>query len=99
MTDENDGYEVNQKGKDYIVLIDLIDSNLIIKCINKTSGDLFSSRNFSLSQLQAMNKYFHKAKNITEIQTLLNSAIEKAKIGLIEDFNQMTIFFYLILII
>jgi hypothetical protein len=44
-----------------------------------------------------MNKYFRISENIKEIQSLLNNDIEKAKIGLLEDFNQMTIFFYLIL--
>ena len=97
MSDELNGYEINQKGKDYIVLVDIQENQLIIKCINKTSGEFFSSKIYKLEDLHLMNKYFRISENIKEIQSLLNSAIEKAKIGLLEDFNQMTIFFYLIL--
>ena len=97
METEKKGYEVKQNGKDYIVVIDLIDNKLIIKCLNKSTSDFFSSKNYFLNDLHAMNKYFRIADNIKEIQSLLNSAIEKVKIGLLEDFNQMTIFFYLML--
>ena len=97
MEGEKKGFEVKQNGKDYIVLIDLLNSKLMIKCLNKSTGDLFSSKNYLIQDLHAMNKYFRIADNIKEIQSLLNSAIEKVKIGLLEDFNQMTIFFYLML--
>ena len=97
MEKDKKGYEVKQNGKDYIVLIDLIDNTLIIKSLNKTTGDFFSSKNYNLNSLHSMNKYFRIADNIKEIQSLLNNAIEKVKIGLLEDFNQMTIFFYLML--
>ena len=40
-------YEVKQNGKDYIVLIELIDNKLIIKSINKSTGDYFSSKNYN----------------------------------------------------
>ena len=97
METEKKGYEVKQNGKDYIVLIDLEDNKLIIKCLNTSTNDYFSSKNYILNDLHTMNKYFRIADNIKEIQTLLNTAIEKVKIGLLEDFNQMTIFFYLML--
>ena len=98
MEDNKNGYEVKQNGKDYIVLIDLIENNkLIIKCLNKSTGDFFSSRYYELEDLRTMNKYFRIADNIKEIQSLLNTAIEKVKMGLLEDFTQMTIFFYLML--
>ena len=97
MENEKKGYEVKQNGKDYIVLIDLQDMKLMIKCLNKSTGDLFSSKNYELHDLHTMNKYFRIADNIKEIQFLLNTAIEKVKIGLLEDFNQMTFFFYLML--
>ena len=97
MEKEKKGYEVKQDNKDYIVLIDLQDMKLVIKCLNKSTGDLFSSKNFELQDLHAMNKYFRIADNIKEIQFLLNTAIEKVKIGLLEDSNQLTIFFYLML--
>jgi hypothetical protein len=98
MEDEKNGYEVKQNGKDYIVLIDLIENNkLIIKCLNKSTGDFFSSKYYELEDLRTMNKYFRITDNIKEIQSLLNTAIEKVKMGLLEDFTQMTIFFYLML--
>ena len=97
MSEDKNCYEINQKGRDYVVLIDLLDNELIIKCINKSSGDFFSSKKYKLEDLHSMNKYFRIADNIKEIQSLLNSAIEQTKIGLLEDFNQMTIFFYLML--
>ena len=97
MESEKKGYEVKQNGKDYIVLIDLIENKIIIKCLNKSTGDFFSSKNYNLNSLHSMNKYFRIADNLKEIQSLLNNAIEKVKIGLLEDFNQMTIFFYLML--
>ena len=97
MENENKGYEVKQNGKDYIVLVDLQEMKLMIKCLNKSTEDLFSSKNYDIEDLHAMNKYFRIADNIKEIQFLLNTAIEKVKIGLLEDFNQMTMFFYLML--
>jgi hypothetical protein len=97
MEADKNGYEVKQNGKDYIVLIDLFENKLIIKCLNKSSGDFFSSRNYELEDLRTMNKYFRITDNIKEIQSLLNTAIEKVKMGLLEDFTQMTIFFYLML--
>ena len=97
MEGDKKGYEVKQNDKDYIVLIDHNENKLIIKCLNKSSGDFYSSKNYELNDLRTMNKYFRIADNIKEIQSLLNTAIEKVKIGLLEDFNQMTIFFYLML--
>ena len=97
MEGDKNGYEVKQNGKDYIVLIDLIENKLIIKCLNKSTGDFFSSKNYELEDLRMMNKYFRITDNIKEIQSLLNTAIEKVKMGLLEDFTQMTIFFYLML--
>ena len=88
---------MKQNGKDDIVLIDLFENKLIIKCLNKSSGDFFSSRNYELEDLRTMNKYFRITDNIKEIQSLLNTAIEKVKMGLLEAFTQMTIFFYLML--
>ena len=96
MEEDINGFEINQKGKDYILLIDLQENNILIKCINKSSGDFFFSKQYDLSYFNSMNKYFQIYNNIQEIQSLLNNAIEKAKIGLLEDFNQLTIFFYLI---
>ena len=89
-------YEINQKGKDYILLLDLQENNILIKCINKSTGCIFLSKIYNLSDLNLINKNFKVYKNIKEIQSLLNNAVEKAKIGLLEDFNQLTIFFYLI---
>ena len=97
MENHKNGYEVKQNGKDYEVLIDINDEKLIIKCLNKSTGDYFSSKNYELEDLRAMNKYFRVSDSIKEIQTLLNSAIEKVKMGLLEDFTQITIFFYLML--
>ena len=97
MEGDKNGYEVKQNGKDYIVLIDLIENKLIIKCLNKSTGDFFSSKNYELEDLRMMNKYFRITDNIKEIQSLLNSAIEKVKMGLLEDFTEMTVFFYLML--
>ena len=96
MADDINGYEINHKGKDYILLIDLQENNIIIKCINKPSGDFFFSKKYNITCLHSMSKFFQIYENIKEIQTLLNNTIEKAKIGLLEDFNQLTIFFYLI---
>ena len=95
--EHKNGYEVKQNEKDYEVLIDINNEKLIIKCLNKSTGDYFSSKNYELEDLRSMNKYFRVADSIKEIQTLLNSAIEKVKMGLLEDFTQMTIFFYLML--
>ena len=97
MESHKNGYEVKQNGKDYEILIDINEDKLIIKCLNKSTGDYFSSKNFKLEDLRVMNKYFRVADSIKEIQTLLNSAIEKVKMGLLEDFTQITIFFYLML--
>ena len=96
MTDDISGYEINQKGKVYILLIDLQENDLMIKCVNKTSGDFFFSKKYNISDLHSINKHYHIYETIKEIQQLLNVAVEKAKIGLLEDFNQITIFFYLI---
>ena len=97
MENRKNGYEVKQNGKDYEVLIDINEEKLIIKCLNKSTGDYFSSKNYELEDLRVMNKYFRVSDSIKEIQTLLNSAIEKVKMGLLEDFTQITIFFYLML--
>ena len=97
MEEDKNGYEVKQNGRDYILLIDFIENKLIIKCLNKSTGDFFSSKNYELDELRLMNKYFRITDNIKEIQSLLNSAIEKVKMGLLEDFTEMTVFFYLML--
>ena len=44
METEKKGYEVKQNGKDYIVLIDLEDNKLIIKCLNTSTNDYFSKK-------------------------------------------------------
>ena len=90
------GFEINYEGKDYILLIDLQDNKLKIKCLNNLSGDFFSSKAYKTENLHSMNKCFRFTNNIEEIQTLLNNSIEKGKIGLLEDFEQITIFFNLI---
>ena len=72
MEADKNGYEVKQNGKDYIVLIDLIENKLIIKCLNKSSGDFFSSRNYELEDLRAMNKYFC-INNINEFKIYKNN--------------------------
>ena len=93
MAESINGYEISQKGKNYILLIYLQENDLIIICINKTSKDFFFSKKYNLSDLYSMSKYFRIYYNIKEIQTILNNAIEKTNIGLLEDFNQITIFF------
>jgi hypothetical protein len=80
------GFEINYEGKDYILLIDLQDNKLKIKCLNNLSGDFFSSKAYKTENLHSMNKCFRFTNNIEEIQTLLNNSIEKGKIGLFEDF-------------
>ena len=99
MENSKKGYEVKQNGKDYILLIDIINNKLIIKCINKSTGYIFSSKKYELKDLHSINKYFLISNNLKEIQSLLNIAIEKTKIGLLEDVHQLTItlFFYLML--
>ena len=99
MENPKKGYEVKQNGKDYILLIDLISNKLIIKCIDKSTNYIFSSEKYGLKDLHTMNKYFLISNNLKEIQSLLNIAIEKTKIGLSEDIQKsiITIFFYLIL--
>ena len=92
MEDAKKGYEIKQKNN-YLIVIDIINNNLIIECDNKTTGVYFVSKNYTLEDLKTMNKYFRNINNIKDIQTILNTTIEKAKIGLLEDFNQITIFF------
>ena len=99
MENSKKGYEVKQNGKDYILLIDIINNKLIINCFNKSTGYNFSSKKYKLEDLHSINKYFLISNNLKEIQSLLNIAIEKTKIGLLEDVHQLTItlFFYLML--
>ena len=41
MKSHKNGYEVKQNEKDYEVLIDFNNEKLIIKCLNKSSGDYY----------------------------------------------------------
>ena len=77
MEEDINGFEINQKGKDYILLIDLQENNILIKCINKSSGDFFFSKQYDLSYFNSMNKYFQIYNNISrqKIFIFFNSSI------------------------
>ena len=47
MENSKKGYEVKQNGKDYILLIDIINNKLIIKCINKSTGCFFPPKSMN----------------------------------------------------
>ena len=96
MSKVKNGYEIHQNNKYYILLIDVQDDHIIFKCLNKFSGNIFFSKLYKIENLHKMSKYFRFFDNTKEIQTLLNNAIEKGKIGLLEDLDELTIFFYLI---
>lgn len=89
------GFEINYEGKEYILLIDIQEDKLKFKCLNNLSGDYFSSKAYKIDNLHSMNKCFRFTNDIEEIQTLLNNSIEKGKIGLLEDLDQISIFFNL----
>ena len=95
MSEVKNGFVIEQIDKTYILLIDLDGEHLLIKCINKLTKELFSSKRFTIVDIHKMNKSFTFADNIKQIQILLNVTIENGKIGLLEDDAQITIFFYL----
>ena len=96
MSKVKNGYEIHQNNKDYILLIDLQDNHLIFKCLNKFSGNIFFSKLYKIENLHTMSKNFRYFDNIKDMQIFLNNAIEKGKFGLLEDLDELTIFFYLI---
>ena len=95
MSKVKNGYEIHQNNKDYILLIDLKDDALIFKCLNKLSKNIFSSKLYKIENLHTMSKNFRYFDNIKDMQIFLNNAIEKGKFGLLEDLDELTIFFYL----
>ena len=95
MSEVRNGYEINLKGKYYILLIDLNDDELIIKCNNKFSGDFFYSEKYDIEEIHRRSKFFKISDNIQQIQTILNKSIEEGKFGLLEDYDQITLLFYL----
>ena len=95
MSEVRNGYEINLKGKYYILLIDLNDDKLIIKCNNKFSGDFFYSEKYDIEEIHRRSKFFKISDNIQQIQTILNKSIEEGKFGLLEDYDQITLLFYL----
>ena len=78
--------ELNQSGKDYILITGLINDKIRITCRNhlELTGPI---NDFSLSDLSSKNKYFMQSDSIESAQTEINKAIERQKCRLKQEEN------------
>ena len=88
-------FRLLQDGKDFIVSLSIIRDCLLISAYEKLEGGNYYEKDFSLSDLCAINRFFKIMSSIIEAQTELIKCIEKQKVGIGLNNDILNLFFYI----
>ena len=97
MDNNRQRYQLTQDGKSFILTSEIKDNLLRLSCIeiNKEDPPIYFSE-FSLSDLRELNKLFDKSLTIREAQDLINKTLNKEKVKIELDNNQINIYLFLL---
>ena len=88
-------YNLNQKGKEYILKISIVGNNLRLSCKSLLNPNIKFIRDYSVENLKQIDKVFNPIQTPFEALELIDKTLKKQKVQVKEEVDIIKLNFFL----